>query len=121
MGAGQSGAELAALQYEGERELLVNPDAGLVVGAPEDADPSKLYEDPALGEHRTYHDFVQRLLEAGLVVLDPEVQYQTVRAFFIRKKGGHLRLIIDWREVNRLCQEPPKTQLGSRAHIATTF
>jgi len=69
--------------------------------------------DPVL-EHdpKAYHDFIADLINAGLLAftVNPKIQ---IGCFFVTKKGGKLRLVVDARRANRYFKKPPSTLLGS--------
>ena len=112
--AGTKGVDLCGMLPEAESKLLATEDSGLLIGKVEDVDTTALYGDPILyKDDSTWHAFVDMLLEAGLVVLEPGVGHESVRVFFVKKPDGKLRLIIDCRGVNAVCGTPPKTELGS--------
>ena len=71
-----------------------------------------LYHDPVLAaQPRTYSKFIRNLKSRGLIryTITPR---QHVTLFFVRKKNGKLRLIIDAREVNRHCRQAPSVSLS---------
>ena len=72
-----------------------------------------MYVDPVLeASKKDYHAFVADLVRCQLVgfTSSPRVQ---VGIFFVSKKNGKLRMIIDARRTNKLFRKPPSTMLGS--------
>ena len=68
------------------------------------------YMDPVLRRHpKQYKQFVLDLLGRGMLHLT--LQQEEVAAFFVKKKNGLLRLIIDARRTNERFREPPGVQL----------
>ena len=65
------------------------------------------YWDPKLRHsRRQYVDFVVRLAERSIVGFAQKPKNE-VGCFFVKKKDGRLRLIVDARSTNVLCEEPP--------------
>lgn len=61
-----------------------------------------MYVDPRLAEDKkVYHGFVSELVESGLVGFTTNPRSQ-VGLFFVSKKSGKLRMIIDARRTNKL-------------------
>ena len=75
------------------------------------------YRDPALRQPVARKDFLRRFAGVGLLcgceVVDSQVGF-----FFVKKKGGQQRLIVDARKANHLMRLPPKTRLGYAAAMA---
>ena len=94
--------ERTALRSDSEVQTL---DAQLGVITP--------YSDPLLkGNWRAYAAFLRTLDKAGMVRWSL-TRRERCTPFFVKKKSGDLRLIIDARRFNRRCTSPPKTSLGS--------
>ena len=70
-----------------------------------------VYMDATLGRSRKqYKQFVQECFEIGLVSYTTDCRSQ-LGIFFVSKKDGSLRLILDCRRTNLLFKDPPKTEL----------
>jgi len=82
-------------------------DATLPVERDYATDTEKCYTDPALTrDPRVYARFVRDLKKRGLVRFVHKA-HSRVGLFFVKKKSGQLRLIIDARRPNDLFDEPP--------------
>ena len=71
------------------------------------------HTDPLLSNSpKRYHGFVADPYRAGLIrfTINPRVQ---IGAFFVTKKNGKQRLIIDCRRTNLLFKTPPNTLMGT--------
>jgi len=66
------------------------------------------YSDPRLRDPKTYGGFIRRLLDADLVELHEEAPQEVVEAFFVGKKDGRLRMVIDCRRAKCWFKEPDK-------------
>ena len=55
------------------------------------------YSDPLLKDPKIYKDFVKRLADADLVEFTKDPPVERVEAFFVGKKDGRLRMVIDCR------------------------
>ena len=75
------------------------------------------YHDPALSDSGVYAKFIFDLYNAGLIAFtsNPRV---IIGVFFVTKKNGRLRMIIDCRRINNLMRQPPRTLLGSVEALA---
>eukprot|EP00974_Lingulodinium_polyedra_P039308 3768242-Lingulodinium_polyedra.AAC.1 len=72
-----------------------------------------LYGDPALyGERKEYVEFVKEGLKRGIFRLGRR-RKERVKAFFVAKKSGALRLILDCRRSNQHFHAPPPVALFS--------
>lgn len=71
------------------------------------------YSDPRLREPRVYREFVKRLLAAGLVELTTTEPVERVETFFVGKKDGRLRMVVDCRRSNCWFQPPDKVSLAT--------
>ena len=69
------------------------------------------YSDPLLRDPRIYQQFVKRLLSADLVELVDEPPTEMVEAFFVGKKDGRMRMVIDCRRANCWFVVPDRTRL----------
>ena len=101
MGASQS---MLRTELEAQQELS---NSGL----------SKAHVDPAFNSPHIYADFLKKLHSRSLIdYIHDSTAYMGV--FFVRKKNGKLRIILDTRIVNCLFQDPPKVRLPSSAAFA---
>ena len=57
--------------------------------------------------------FVRRLLEGGLVELTDEPPVEKVEVFFVGKKDGRLRMVVDCRRSNEWFAPPDKVSLAT--------
>ena len=73
------------------------------------------YCDPGLTRRpKTYGDFLLRLNACGMVRWTLQRHHRsTLGVFFVRKKGGKQRLILDTRLINLWFREPPSTRLST--------
>ncbi|CAK0868029.1 unnamed protein product, partial [Prorocentrum cordatum] len=84
----------------------------------EGLDPIVPYWDPHLaGSPDARVRFVRRLAERGLVGYRRRIRAR-VGCFFVEKKGGFIRLVVDARETNRTHWSPPHAALGTPAALA---
>ena len=74
---------------------------------------SKCYEDPQFRDRRKYASFLHRLLDLGLITLGLEPAVETVGIFFVKKKGGKLRMILDCRRSNCHFSTPENIKLAT--------
>lgn len=96
---------------EFERQMLLSGEE--LAAVQERGFEGDLYVDPRLADdEKAYHDFVAELVESRLVSFTTTPRSQ-VGLFFVTKKNGKLRMIVDARRTNRLFRRPPCTQLGS--------
>ena len=66
-----------------------------------------VYHDPVLKHSESqYLDFIRLLYDAGIIRFDTSVKCQ-LGCFFVRKKNGKLRLVIDARRANAFFRVPP--------------
>ena len=112
-----------------EQERLANFNSEMMLGDEEIAAvlekglEGDMYVDPRLAEDKkVYHSFIGELVQSNLVGFTTRPRSQ-VGLFFVSKKSGKLRMIIDARRTNKLFRKPPSTQLGStdawcRAEVA---
>ena len=74
-------------------------------------DGDKLYVDPRLvGSRRRYVGFLKDLERRGLLTYGSWV-HETVGTFFVKKKSGRQRLIVDARRTNARFGQPPHVDL----------
>ena len=69
------------------------------------------YSDPLLKEPKRYAQFLRRLADADLVEFVESVPVEKVEAFFVGKKDGRLRMVIDSRRANCWFAPPDKVRL----------
>ena len=100
-------ASLAELLTEADRELMTNFERPLfrpeseVMTMNEERGEILPYFDPAFRtSRRKYSQFLWRLYKAGMIRWSL-TRKEAVSFFFVKKKSGQLRLIIDARRVNR--------------------
>ena len=72
----------------------------------------KSYCDPALRDQCTYHKFIQQLHDGRILTWTRRPRGR-VEPFFVWKKKGSLRLVLDCRQVNQAFKDPPGVSLGS--------
>eukprot|EP00435_Cladocopium_sp_Y103_P009898 s3109_g2.t1 len=96
------------------KKLITSPQDFML--KPPDPDPSgfRPYWDPVLRfDSKKRLSFILDLFKAGLMVLRPQAA-SCVGVFFVKKKSPDaIRMVIDCRGTNQLCQDPPTTRLGS--------
>ena len=81
--------------------------------------PPAPYWDPRLGNSRKrYLDFVLLLAEMNIIGFTQRPA-QEVGCFFVKKKDGRLRLIVDARPTNHRCRLPPSMQVGGTGSWST--
>ena len=85
----------------------------------EDHGPSlEPYSDPVLKhDDSKYADFVNDLVQRVLVSFTVTPRDQAA-FFFVKKKGGQLRLIVDGRRADRLLRPPPSVSLATPESFA---
>ncbi len=101
-------------------QCIVRPSAELV-DEPPAVDP---YWDPLLDpsepkNRRRLMKFLRELVAAGLVS-GRRQRKANVAFFFVRKKNGMLRLIVDARQPNQFHRVPPSSQLASVEKLTST-
>ncbi|CAK0849207.1 unnamed protein product, partial [Prorocentrum cordatum] len=97
------------------QEVIDGPRALLLRAEEEPPAACKVYWDKTLKADRgEYTRFVQDLLNRGMVELRTRREFE-VGIFFVRKKSGKLRLIVDARSVNQNLRRPTSIQLASTA------
>jgi hypothetical protein len=78
----------------------------------------KPYSDPLLIRNQAaYGRFLRQLLDGGVCELGPDCKH-TVGIFFVSKRSGKLRMILDTRLANTEFRSPPHTNLPSAASWA---
>ena len=69
------------------------------------------YSDPLLKEPGTYKEFIKRLARADLIEFATSAPIERVEAFFVGKKDGRLRMVVDCRRSNCWFSPPDKVRL----------
>ena len=121
---GGSPVDTCELLSEEHRDLVLGRKAPMLRSPDEakcliaDAGLLKPHSDPALQSGRVYGEFIQSLLERGLVELQTGGK-SYLGVSFVKKKNGKIRLIFDTRIVNCLFVDPPKTKLPSAAALTS--
>ena len=74
--------------------------------------------DPTLSSNRAMrHDLFRKLLRIG--VLGPHSSLKaSVGLFFVKKKSGDIRMVVDARVANALHRRPPRAVLGTAASLS---
>ena len=67
--------------------------------------------DPLLKEPGTYKEFIKRLARADLIEFTTSAPSERVEAFFVGKKDGRLRMVVDCRRSNCWFSPPDKVRL----------
>ena len=76
------------------------------------------YGDPRLKHPRTYGDFVKRLAQSNLVDFSSDPGFESIALFFVTKKNGSLRMIVDARRSNCHFREPDHVSLCTGEGLA---
>ena len=96
-----------------ETEMLLSPEE--YGGVMEHIDSIGCYMDPVLSRNpNMYAHFVLQLLRANIIRFS-KTPKSRLGVFFVRKKNGKLRLIVDCRQVNAVFKTPPKGHVVSSA------
>ncbi|CAE7893669.1 hypothetical protein AK812_SmicGene22743 [Symbiodinium microadriaticum] len=69
------------------------------------------YTDPKLRDPKVYGAFLGRLARSNLVDFSTQAGAEHISLFFVRKKNGKLRMIIDARRSNQHFRDPDHVQL----------
>ena len=78
---------------------------------------TRCYWDPALkGDKDVYLDFVKELRARGMIEFHRSCECRA-GIFFVTKKSGKLRLVVDARGANQMLRTPPCTSLASTAAV----
>ena len=111
--------QLSEILPEHERQCLLDFEKEMMLSDEEKAGVLErgveglCHTDPLLSNSpKRYHGFISDLYRAGLsrFTTTPRVQ---IGAFFVTKKNGKQRLIIDCRRTNLLFKTPPNTLMGT--------
>ena len=73
--------------------------------------PEPYWDQVLAGDKKQRHEFFRLLLRLGILGAHLDVK-QTVGCFFVKKKDGNIRLVVDCRRSNRCHRRPPRTSLG---------
>lgn len=84
--------------------------------AEEDNIPKPYWGKTLAGDDAAYAEFIRQLAATGLVKFEKRM-FGEVGCFFVRKKKGDLRLVLDCRSVNAQFWIPPRTLLVSGSQI----
>ena len=80
-----------------------------------DGCPRQPYWDPTLRRNKQLRlDFIKRLFDIGIISFRRRIKAK-VGLFFVKKKDGMIRLVVDARIPNFMHHSPPVTRLGSAA------
>ena len=71
----------------------------------------QVYSDPRLKDHCTYRKFVERLIDADIVEVTLQPSVEQIEVFFVAKKDGRLRMVVDCRLPNLHFEAPEKVHL----------
>ena len=96
------GDALADIQQIDERMLLGNEELAAVV---EERGWPRVYHDPAFKSPKQYLSFIKELYDCGVVRFTDTVTCE-LGLFFVTKKNGKLRLIVDARVANQYFRTP---------------
>eukprot|EP00438_Fugacium_kawagutii_P032235 Skav231695 [mRNA] locus=scaffold597:1206282:1209294:- [translate_table: standard] len=64
------------------------------------------YSDPLLRHPKTYAQLLRRLKECGLIEFHSQPSRVQAELFFVKKKSGQLRMVVDCRHANCFFKEP---------------
>lgn len=111
--------EMAGLLDDAGRETIEDPSRCMLLNEDEwgkiieEGDTFHPYMDVKLQKSaQDYHDFIHDLYEAGMISFTAEPR-DLVTPFFVAKKNGKQRLILDCRGVNRRFRSPPSMSLSA--------
>eukprot|EP00438_Fugacium_kawagutii_P021515 Skav212741 [mRNA] locus=scaffold1199:108583:113900:+ [translate_table: standard] len=102
---GQQQVEDFALQH--------SLDAATVECRLEQCGVTKCYQDPKFNSSAIYGDFLRRLHDINMIEYSLEPPAEQVGVFFVKKKSGMLRLILDCRRSNCHFSDPKPIQLAT--------
>lgn len=71
----------------------------------------RAYSDPRLRDPKVYRGFVKRLMGADLIEMSLDTPKEKVEVFFVGKKDGRLRMVVDCRLSNTHFRSPDKVTL----------
>ena len=94
-----------------EDEMLYSPEE--LAGILEDTSDAGAYMDPTLAaDPEKYAKLIAELYHAKMLDLEDTCRVQ-IAVFFVTKKDGRLRIIIDARRAKRVFRPPPACEMGS--------
>ena len=100
-----------------DSSLLNSPEA--TAAALDVAGIVKPHHDPAFNAPRPYADFLRSLQDKGIITFEMHAR-SYLGCFFVRKKDGRLRLVLDTRLANcHFGPPPPHSQLPTAAALAS--
>ncbi len=117
-------AELSSVLPVGHSDLLLGGRTNLARPAQEQFEVLKegrasVYWDPRLKSSRSaYVSFVKELKNRNMCKFQLEKPLERVGVFFVRRKDGRLRLIVDARRTNQRVRTPPTTRLASASALS---
>ena len=101
------------------REFLQDPDAHIFVSGDEwghiveKGGTIRPYMDEVLRhDHQQYFTFVKDLFDRGMITFTTKPR-ATITPFFVAKKNGKLRLVLDCRGVNQMFRPPPALAMSA--------
>lgn len=109
--AGPEALEALRVSEGFTRQRLLGPDE--VGKRLIDCGVRQCYQDPKLNDPNQYVGFVKKLVGLNLVELSCQPATETVGLFFVKKKGGKHRLIVDCRRSNCHFSEPLPIKLAT--------
>ena len=119
--AGNRPRQLADRLTPADQRLLLGHERGVLLTREEFTDRVKtegspsLYGDEVLSKDRdSYISFISDGIKRGIFKLGRRCK-ESARTFFVAKKDGRLRLVIDCRRANQRFRAPPKVGLFSAA------
>ena len=83
-----------------------------------DSGVEKCYEDPQFRDPHKYAEFIKRLFTLKLVDMSLQPAVERVGIFFVKKKGGKLRMILDCRRSNCHFADPKPIKLATGEAMA---
>ena len=111
-----SGAEVfgaEALLDDIGRDILRDPQAHLFHSEVQPNSRIKPYMAEVLRQSSTaYHDFIFDLYDKGMVTFGKEHR-STITPFFVIKKNGKFRLVLDCRQTNQMFKPPPDIAMSA--------
>lgn len=96
---------------EFHQERLVGPDVAKT--RLDESGVGRCYQDPEFNNPVTFAAFVSKLVSLNLVEVSLQPAVEQVGLFFVKKKVGKLRLIMDCRRSNCHFEEPEPVQLAT--------
>jgi hypothetical protein len=112
-----SSVPLIGLLNDSDSHILSGVESGLLLSQAEFQErvisegAIKPYIDPALKNRHEYSLFIKQLVEGGMLVTVNDA-ISTMTPFFVKKKNGRLRLVLDARGCNQRFRKPLKPSMG---------